>query len=92
MSFWMLSQTLLTLRMILPHEPVGSFRGRSVYPGHVSGVKYPRLCLLFRMELCSSYLLPPEAGHLDQTHHNASLPTLRKCECTRRLYVVGTQH
>jgi hypothetical protein len=39
MSFWMLSQTLLTLRMILPQEPVGSFRGRSVYPGHVSEVK-----------------------------------------------------
>jgi hypothetical protein len=37
--FWMLSQTLLTLRMILPHEPVGSFPGRSVYPGHVSEVK-----------------------------------------------------
>jgi hypothetical protein len=24
--------------MILPHEPVGSFRGRWVYPGHVSEV------------------------------------------------------
>jgi hypothetical protein len=27
------------LRMILPHEPVGSLRGRLVYPGHVSEVK-----------------------------------------------------
>jgi hypothetical protein len=50
-AFWMLSQTILTLRMILPHEPVGSFCGRSVYPGHVSEVKLSRTAHSHRVTL-----------------------------------------
>jgi hypothetical protein len=48
MSFWMLSQTLLMLMLssILALEPVGSYRGCSAFPSHVSNPAWMHVQLL----------------------------------------------